>query len=221
MFTKVLISEDMQDISKGVHATLGELGINEIHQAQYCDDAHLKIKKAEQEGEPFELMITDLSFKKDWREQKITSGEDLIRILKNEFPHVKIIVYSVKDKAHTVRSLFTNFNINGYVCKTRTGLTELKKAIFVVFDDGVYVSPELSNPSSSNTIIEINDYDFILLEQLSKGFSQEDISQLLKQKNIKPSSLSSVEKRLNKLRIEFKANNAIHLIAIVKDLGLI
>ncbi|MGC1633782.1 MAG: response regulator, partial [Gelidibacter sp.] len=39
--------------------------------------------------------------------------------------------------------------------------------------------------------------------------------------NTTPNSLSSIEKKLNKLRIQFKANNAIHLVAIVKDLGLI
>ena len=221
MFKKVLVSEDMQDICKGVHSSLCELGINDIHLVQYCDDAYLKIKKAEQEGAPFELIITDLSFKADWREQKISSGEDLIEVVKNEFPHVKIIVYSVKDKVHKVKYLLTHFNINGYVCKTRRGLTELKKAIFVVYDNKVYLSAEVSNAQYLNKIIEINDYDIILLEQLSKGFSQEYISNLLKQKNIKPNSLSSIEKRLNKLRIEFKANNAIHLIAILKDSRLI
>ena len=44
---------------------------------------------------------------------------------------------------------------------------------------------------------------------------------ILKENNIKPSSLSSIEKRLNKLRIDFKANNAIHLVSTAKDLGLI
>ena len=68
---------------------------------------------------------------------------------------------------------------------------------------------------------EINDYDIELLKQLSQGLSQEDISHNFKTNAISPNSLSTIEKRLNKLRIQFKANNAIHLVAIVKDLGLI
>jgi hypothetical protein len=32
---------------------------------------------------------------------------------------------------------------------------------------------------------------------------------------------SSIEKRINKLKIYFKANNNVHLIAIAKDLGLV
>jgi DNA-binding NarL/FixJ family response regulator len=221
MFTKVLIAEDMQDINKGVHTTLCELGIPEIHQVQYCDDALLKIKKADLEGNPFELLITDLSFKTDWREQKIKSGEDLIRAIKNEFPDLKIIAYSIEDRIQKVRSMISNYNINGYVCKTRRGLLELTKAISTVYNNERYLSPEVSQALSTKSTLEIDDYDILLLEQLSKGFSQDEISHYFSQNNISPSSLSSIEKRLNKLKIDFKANNAIHLIATVKDLGLI
>ncbi|MGZ0016918.1 response regulator transcription factor [Yeosuana sp. AK3] len=221
MFTKVLIAEDMQDINKGIHTALCEVGIQEIHQVQYCDDALLKIKKAYADGAPFELIITDLSFKIDWREQNIQSGEDLIGVIRKEFPDLKIIAYSIEDRIQKVRSLINSYNINGYVCKTRRGLIELTKAISVVFNNERYLSPEVSQALSAKNTLEIDDYDILLLTQLSKGLSQEEISQYMKENQKTPSSLSSIEKRLNKLRIDFKANNAIHLIATVKDLGLI
>ncbi|MCF8274952.1 MAG: response regulator [Flavobacteriaceae bacterium] len=221
MFKKVLIAEDMQDINKGVHTTLCELGIQEIHEVQYCDDALLKIKKAQADGAPFELVITDLSFKSDWREQNIQSGEDLISVLKKEFPNLKIIVYSIEVRIQKVRSMISNYNINGYVCKTRRGLLELTKAIAAIYKNKQYLSPEVSQALSTKNTLEIDDYDILLLTQLSKGLSQEEISQYMKENQKTPSSLSSIEKRLNKLRIDFKANNAIHLVATVKDLGLI
>ena len=221
MFTKVLISEDMEDINKGVYASLCELGIKDIHQAQYCDDAYLKIKKAILDEAPFQLLITDLSFKADYREQRFPSGESLIKILKNEYPSLKIIVYSVEDRLQKVRTLMTDHHVDGYVCKSRRGLTELSKAIVNVLEDKVYLSPEVSQAFNTNYDLEIDDYDIMLLKHLSKGLSQEDISAHFKNSNISPSSLSAIEKRLNKLRIEFKANNAIHLVANVKDLGLI
>ena len=65
------------------------------------------------------------------------------------------------------------------------------------------------------------DIDILLVEKLSQGYSQDEISSTFKKQKIKPSSLSSIEKRLNKLKVQFKANNAIHLVAKVKDLGLI
>ncbi|WP_339917175.1 response regulator [Yeosuana marina] len=221
MFNKVLVSEDMQDINKGVYTTLCELGINEIHQVQYCDDAYLKIKKGELDGEPFQLLISDLSFKSDHREQKFPSGESLIKALKMEYPSLKIIVYSIEDRLQKVRALISDYNIDGYVCKSRKGLIHLTKAIESVQKDTLYLSPEVSQALSKKNNVEIDDFDILLLKQLSKGLSQEEISSFLKQKQMSPSSLSSIEKRLNKLRVDFKANNAIHLVATAKDLGLI
>lgn len=221
MFTKVLVSEDMEDINKGVQSSLCELGVKDIQNVQYCDDAYLRIKKAFLDDAPFQLLISDLSFKSDYREQKIPSGEDLIKKLKEEYPSLKIIVYSIEDRLQKVRTLITDYNIDGYVCKSRRGLTELSKAIKSVLDHKLYLSPEVAQALNSNNNLEIDDFDVQLLKQLSEGFSQEEISTYFKNNNISPCSLSSIEKRLNKLRIEFKANNAIHLVAIVKDLGLI
>lgn len=221
MFTKVLVSEDMEDINKGVHSALCELGVKEIQQVQYCDDAYLKIKKAILDDVPFQLLISDLSFKSDYRTQKFPSGEALIKKLKEECPSLKIIVYSVEDRLQKVRALITDYQVDGYVCKSRRGLNELSKAIKSVLNHTLYLSPEVAQAFNANNNLEIDDFDIQLLKQLSNGLSQEEISTHFKNNNISPSSLSSIEKRLNKLRIEFKANNAIHLVAIVKDLGLI
>lgn len=221
MFNKVLVSEDMDDINKGIYNTLVELGCKDINQVQYCDDAYIKFKKASLDHAPFELLITDLSFKSDHRKQRFPAGDALVKILKQESPNLKVIVYSVEDRLQKVRSLINDYHINAYVCKGRRGLSELSKAIHAVFNNELYLSPEVANALSPKIDLEIDDYDIELVKQLSMGLSQEDISVIFKSKNISPSSLSSVEKRLNKLRIQFKAHNAIHLVAITKDLGLI
>ena len=221
MFKKVLIAEDMEDINKGLHSLLTELGINDIQQVQYCDDAYLKIKRSQLDNDSFELLITDLSFKADYRSQIYPSGEALVEKIKSEFPKLKIIVYSVEDRLLPVRNLFNNHGINAYVCKSRLGLKNLTKAIYEVDKDTTFLSPEVANAFSTHNDLEIDDYDISLLNNLSKGLSQEEISALYKKQHISPASLSSIEKRLNKLRIQFNANNAIQLIAIVKDLGLI
>lgn len=221
MFKKVLIAEDMEDINKGVHTLLAELGVTDIQQVQYCDDAYLKIKRAVLDNDPFELVITDLSFKADHRSQRYPSGEALVEKIKSEFTTLKVIVYSVEDRLQPVRNLFNEHHINGYVCKSRSGLKNLTKAIHATYANTTFLSPEVSNAFSTNNELEIDDYDISLLDNLSNGLSQEEISTLYKEKHISPASLSSIEKRLNKLRIQFNANNAIHLVAIVKDLGLI
>ena len=111
-------------------------------------------------------------------------------------------------------------NIDGYVCKGRRGLIELDQAIVTTYQNGQYLSPQVQQALSPKSNLEI-DYDILLIKLLSNGLSQEQIREQLKIDNISPNSLSTIEKKLNKLRIQFKANNAIHLVAIVKDLGLI
>lgn len=221
MFKKVLIVDDHDDINKGVLGVLNDLNIVDILKVQYCDDAHLKIKKADLENENFDLIITDLSFKKDHRECKIESGEELIGIIKEEYPEIPIIVYSMDNRLQKVRSLINKYQVNAYVCKDRKGSIELSQAIISVYNKAQFLSPQVSNALSSKTDLEIEDYDIELIKQLAKGLSQDEISELFKTNNTTPNSLSSIEKRLNRLRIQFKANNAIHLVAIVKDLGLI
>ena len=85
MFKKVLIAEDFDIITSGLKATLETLGIAEIVHISYCDEALLKLKKAKSEKEPFDLLISDLSFVEDHHQQKIKCGDDLINAVRKEF----------------------------------------------------------------------------------------------------------------------------------------
>lgn len=221
MFKKVLIVDDHDVVNEGVLAVLKSKGIRDVHKAQYCDEASLKIKRAIFDNHPFDLLITDLSFKEDHRENSLLSGKDLVSSLRPDYPNLSIIVYSMEDRLQKVRTLINKHQVNAYVCKGRKGASELEKAIESVYSKELFLSPQVENALSSKTNLEIDDYDIELIKQLSLGLSQSEISKLFKNNNITPSSLSSVEKQLNKLKDQFKANNAIHLVAIVKDLGLI
>lgn len=221
MFKKVLIVDDHDVVNEGVLAVLNSKGITDVEKAQYCDEASLKIKRADFDKQPFDLLITDLSFKEDHRESNLLSGEDLVKALRPDHPSLHIIVYSMEDRLQKVRTLINNHNVNAYVCKGRKGASDLKKAIKTIYNKKIFLSSQVKNALSPKSNLEINDYDIELIKQLSLGLSQGEISNLLEKSNITPSSLSSVEKRLNKLKDQFKANNAIHLVAMVKDLGLI
>ena len=221
MFTKVLVSDDLGSVNSGVFSVLQVLGVEDIIQVQYCDDAYLKIKSAALNEVAIELLITDLSFVPDHRDQNFTSGEELVAILKKEHPELKIVVYSVEDRTQLIKRLINDLKIDGYVSKGRNGLTELKDAINTVAKGSIYLSPQLNQLLNQKERLEIDDFDLELMRLLSLGKSQEEISTSFKKSDISPSSLSTIEKRLNKLRIQFKANNAIHLVSIAKDLGLI
>ena len=222
MFNKVLVSEDLDSISITVGQALEELSVSEIHHAKYCDDALLKVKKALYDNLPYDLLISDLSFKTDHRETQLNSGDELIAAVKKLQPNIKTIVFSIEDKSFRIKSLFNDLGINAFVSKGRNSIPELKKAIQSVFDnDSKILSPELSHALRDKSLIEIEAYDILLLKSLSKGLILDEISIDFKNSGIIPNGSSSIEKRINKLKIFFKASNNVHLIAIAKDLGLV
>ncbi|MDO9274758.1 MAG: response regulator [Lutibacter sp.] len=222
MFQKVLIAEDMDFINSGIRAELTKLEIKEIDYTQYCDEALLKLKSAHLNNAPFDLLISDLSFNKDHRAQKLNSGEELIKAARKEFPNLKIVVFSVEDKIYRIQTLYNEDKINAYVWKSRNGLRELKKALQIIYNSNeFYISPHVAGALSQNEAIEIAEYDIFLINCLAEGYSQEEISTALKNKNYAPTSMSSVEKRLKILKEYFNANNVVHLVSISKDLGLI
>lgn len=222
MFNKVLIAEDLDSISIAVVQALEEISILEIHHAKYCDDAFLKIKKALHDNQPYDLLISDLSFKLDHRENKLNSGEELIEAVKKVQPNIKTIVFSIEDKSFRIKSLFNNLGINSYVSKGRDSIPELKKSILRIYNnEEIKPSAEISHALRDKSLFEIESYDISLLKSLSKGLTLEDISSEFKDSGIIPNGSSSLEKRINKLKIYFKANNNVHLIAITKDLGLV
>mgnify|MGYP006164452409 FL=1 len=221
MFKKVLIAEDFDSINIAVKQTLESLGVEEIHYAKYCDDALLKFKKAKQDNEPFDLLISDLSFVADYRKVEIPSGEKLIETIRNLQPELNVIVYSVEDKAYTIKTLFEKQKINAFVHKGRNSISQLKTAIETLLYGKTFISPELAHTLQDKTGKEIDNYDITLLTHLANGVAIEDMEALFKKLNITPNSKSTIEKRVAKLKDYFKASNNIHLIAIAKDLGII
>lgn len=222
MIGKVLVAEDFDSVSIAVTKTLEELEISELQHSKYCDDALLKIKKALHDKSPFDLLITDLSFLADGRQSRITTGELLIAEVRKVQPDLKILVFSVEDKPFKIRSLFDNYGIAGYVFKGRNSIPQLKEAINGLTKGGKqYLSPELAHIRASNNVSEIDEYDITLLKHLALGLTQNEIAAKFQQSGIAPSSRSAVEKRINRLKIHFMANNSVQIVVMAKDLGFI
>ena len=221
MFKKVLVADDIDSMNHAVASVLQDFKIEQVEYAQYCDNAYIKAKKAIKEGKPFDLLICDLSFKTDHRKVKIASGKELIEILKKEDPNLKVIVNSIEDHPHTVRTLWDTGNIEGYVCKDRQGMKELKDAIFSIGRGKIYKSPRIERSLKQDNLIMLNDFEIKLLRHISNGLTHVEIEDNFKENKISPSSKSAIEKRLKELREDFNAKTTPHLIGILKDLKLI
>lgn len=221
MFKKILITEDHELINYSVQKTLEDLNIPIIDHAYYCDDALAKVQKAIRENTPYDLLITDLSFEEDHREQKINNGQELIKQIRELQPSLKIIVFSGENKSGVINSLFKEYQINGYVRKARNDSKDLKKSIASVYINENYLSFDLKQDVKKLNSYDFSAYDITLVSLLSKGILQKNIPVHLQEKDIKPNSLSSVEKKLNSLKEDLQVNSNEQLVAFCKDIGII
>ena len=213
MFKKVLIAEDFQDTNQGISEMLREkLQIPFIQDELYCDKAFNRLKLALGQNEPYGLLITDLFFKGDHVERKLTSGLELIKAARAVQPEIKVIVNSMEDNPSKINSLFKEKKINAYVCKGRHGLTELVKAVQEVYHNRTYVSPEI-DLNVSNNVFELEEFDLMILQCLAEGLTKKEISEKFKKEHITPNSESTIDKRVSKMFDEFGAKNTNHLIA--------
>ena len=219
MFKKVLIAEDIDAVNTALQKFLKDLGVQEVVYASYCDEAYLKCIKAYKEQSSYDLLISDLSFRQDHREERIRSGEELSIILRKEVPELKIIIHSIEDHPGRVKKIIPH--VDGYVCKGRNGMNYLKQAIQHVYQGKSYLSPDIEQTLQHKIVKELSDYDLSILRLLSQGLTQEEISTRFKAQGLAPFSKSSIEKKLKDLREEFGANTNPQLISTVLTLQLI
>ncbi|PWS28571.1 response regulator [Pedobacter yonginense] len=221
MFRKVLIAEDHEMTSISVTKTISELGIADTQYTYYCDDAMMLLKKAQQAGAPFDLLITDLSFEEDHRKQKIAGGEELIALSKSFQPNLKVLVFSAENKSALVDKLFTDFSIDAYVRKARHDAKDLRAAIEAIAQGKKYMTADLKQSVKVKNTFEFSSIDLTILKLLSAGTKQKDIPAYLQANKITPSGLSSVEKRLNIMKEVMGFSKNEQLIAYCKDYGII
>jgi two-component system capsular synthesis response regulator RcsB len=221
MFNKIIIAEDYQSTNLSIQKTLSDLQIHQTQYCSYCDDAYLKMHQAMDAKEPYEVLITDLSFDDDGNMQKLKSGFELIKAVKRLRPETKIIVFSAEKKDGIIQNLFEEYTINAFVHKGRNDMMELKTAIEKTYLGENYISVETRNCFQKMNSYEFSNYDIQILQLLSKGILQKDLPEILQEKKIKPNSLSSIEKRLHILRTSLHFHNNEQLISFCKDLGII
>ncbi len=221
MIDKVLIAEDHESASISIQKTLEDLGINQADYVYYCDDALSKIRTASQQQHPYDLLITDLYFEDDGRVQSIPGGIELIAAARQLQPELKVLVFSAENKPTVLETLFDTHQVDGYVRKARNDAKELNLAITEITQNRRYLPRHTSQLIKQKNSHAFTDRDIAIISLLASGISQKNIPDHLKQQNIVPFKLSSVEKRLKliKTTLEFSKNE--QLVVFCKDMGII
>lgn len=220
MLKHVLIAEDHESANISVRKTLEDYGITHTCHVYYCDDAFKQIQKNRLD-DPYDLLITDLSFEDDGSPQTISSGEELIKAVREIQPGLKILVFSAEHRAAMIDPLFRNLHIDGFVRKARRDAQELRDAIKTISENKRHIPLHLRQAIKEKNSYNFTDFDITIISLLSQGTLQKDIPAYLQANGIKPSGLSSVEKHLNRMKevLEFTKNE--QLVAFCKDMGII
>ncbi|WP_299897142.1 DNA-binding response regulator [uncultured Aquimarina sp.] len=222
MFKRIIIAEDIDSENLGIVSSINALTQTEAETNQSCDKTLSRIKEAIIKEQPYDLLISDLSFNLDTRiSHNITTGKELIHQVKNIQPDIKVIVFSGEDKPAIIKSLFDSYNINGYVCKGLYGLSELKKAISQVYLGNTCTCPVSKHALHQSNVTQLDPYEVQLLKLLANGYKQDEISLHFIEKGIEPNSKRSIEDKIRKLRQDFDAKTTIQLIHLVDGMGLI
>jgi len=221
MINKVLIAEDHQHANLSVQKTLEDLGLIAPDYVYYCDDALLKIKKAAQDNQPYDLLITDLYFEADGSSQELQDGMALIAAAREVQPDLSILVFSAEHRAAVIENLFNTLGIDGYVRKARHDARELETAIRLLSHGERYRPRHLMHLMDKKNVHDFTQYDIVVLSLMAAGLRQRDIPGHLRKHGIEPHGLSSLEKRLKLIKEALGFTNNEQLVAYCKDMGII
>jgi two-component system, NarL family, captular synthesis response regulator RcsB len=221
MIDKVIIAEDQESSNLSVQKTMEELRIRQSDYVFYCDDALHRIKMAKQAGMPYDVLITDLYFEDDGMSQAIADGFQLIKAVRAVQPDIIILVFSAETKPAKIKSLYNDYEIDGFVRKARHDVKELKSAFEAISNGRQYYSRALAQIIKQSNTYEFTDFDVNIIRLLAQGYQQKEIPDYLRQHNIKPCSLSTIEKRLNQIREELGFSKNEQLVLFCKEAGIL
>ena len=94
-------------------------------------------------------------------------------------------------------------------------------AIEDIYKNKKYLSADLRKAVKEKNSYEFTEFDVTIISLLTNGTPQKDIPNYLRENNIKPAGLSSVEKRLSLMKETLGFSKNEQLIAFCKDLGII
>jgi two-component system capsular synthesis response regulator RcsB len=221
MIKKILIAEDHESANISVQKTLEEMGVLDLDYVYYCDDALVRVQKAKEGGEPYDLLITDLYFDADHRNPKIVDGLALIHAVRTVQPELRVLVFSAEGRVEKIETLYTAANIDGYVRKGRNDAKELKVAFGQIDGNDRYFPPFYLQATRQENVHAFTPYDITIISLMAQGMRQKEIAEYLEAHRIKPAGLSSMEKRLNHIRQALNFSSNQQLVAYCTDMKIV
>jgi DNA-binding NarL/FixJ family response regulator len=127
----VLIADDHQLFRFGLRSVLREFDfVSEVHEVENGREAIEEVTK-----ERYDIILMDINM-------PLVNGTEATRLIKREFPEIKIIAITVfEDQKHVIEMI--EAGASGYIIKNTNG-EEIKNALLKVMNNELYFSKKIS-----------------------------------------------------------------------------
>jgi DNA-binding NarL/FixJ family response regulator len=148
---------------------------------------------------------------------------EVCRILKNEYPGIKILVISLNSSANAVEQLI-EVGVNGILCKRRAGAIELIDAIHTIMNGQEYFDSDIAAciykiiTSKTKVLESINDFskkERNIIELSAKGMCSKEIAEHL------ALSLKTIENYKQKIFRKLGVNSTANMVICAVNIGII
>lgn len=218
----ILIIEDQQDTFENLERKINNKLTNSlVSVASNCDQGFDYIKQNIITN-PITLMVLDLTFNNQAQDISIKSGNQLLKVLKNNNINIPCIVYSSHDEMEFIHPVMNNYHPQGFVIKSSNSSEELIFAIERVFVGENYFSQrvyqqQLQRFKYASNIDEIDEQIISLLPITS---TIKEWKKRIENKEI-TISYKSIKKRIDLLCDRLEVDNEKQLLLKLQRLAVI
>jgi len=220
--TKILFVDDHQVIIEGIASYLKDIDDLDITTTNSCDEAFTLIKTNLKEN-PFHILFTDLSFDNTTLNSTLTSGEELIKKLREEEIPIKKGVITGHFETNRVYNVIHNLNPDAYILKGKCNTTELNYAIKKMLSNEVFYTHEIHQKLLKRALVEIqmDETAIQILKELPNYSKINNLEGIIVKSDGSFMKIRSIENKLAKLRVDLNANNNTDLVLKAKELGIL
>jgi DNA-binding NarL/FixJ family response regulator len=184
--------------------------------AQNAEEAVKKIRIQKSENKKINVAFLDINIPPF---ENIKSGADLTLLVKEMYPNCKIVIITAFSEPIKVYNLIQKVNVEVILCKSDVDFNNLSDMCIKVNYQEKYLSETIKKEFSSiaKKKMNLDNLDLDILEKMSQGFKTIELP------NYIPLSLSAIEKRKARLKLELIQNkgNDKMLLEQAKNLGLL
>lgn len=188
-----------------------------FYRAYNCKEAFETIQKLSSSNTPIDIAFLDVSLPA-YEDQNIYSGEDIGKLLQQQYHNCKIVIISMHSEPVWVNRIIKKLNPNGFLSKNDMDYKGFSKIIKLINNDKNYYSKSIIEAQKEFMFknLDWDEHDSKILQLIAEGIKTKILPDYI------PLSLSSIEKRKANLKKQllFNGGSDKELIKAAKEMGL-